>query len=209
MGTTFALTRRALRLCQLSEDGLLEMVSRQIVRRLWRFRIALPLVDGARQRRIALLMMILWLLAGIDLGLTLWANRYAMLEEFNPIARTLFENGQVKAIIVLKIATLGTGSAIFWATRRRRATEAGLWGLAMVYVLVMFQWSNVTAAADDVAESQRQEARAKIPSIIHWNAYLKELSMRPGKRVDRVTVAAAERRQRLDHAVRREPPPRG
>jgi hypothetical protein len=136
--------------------------------------------------------MILWLLASVDLGFTLWANRYAMLEEFNPIARRLFESGFVKTIVAFKFASLAIGSAIFWITRRRGTTEAGLWGLAMVYVLVMFQWSTVTAAADGIAESRRQEVRAHIPVIFDWNAYLNDVAAKPAKRrIARITLVSA------------------
>lgn len=164
----------------------------QVVGRVWKYIVALPLVDRARQRRILMLLSVLWLLATIDLGFTLWAQRYAMLEEFNPIARRLFDNGRVQAVIAYKIATLMIGSTIFWITRRRTSTEVGLWGLAMVYVLVMFQWSTVTAAADEIAESRRQEVRANIPVILDWNAYLNDMARRPPKKkpAERITIAS-------------------
>src|SRR5438445_349597 len=94
-----------------------------------------------RLRRILGLIALLWFFGAIDLVLTLWANRFTIFYEANPIARALLANGMLKSVVLLKVATLAAGSVLFWWTRHRRWTEGVLWALTAGSVVLMFQWS--------------------------------------------------------------------
>jgi hypothetical protein len=116
-----------------------------------------------RQRRILGLIALLWMFGAIDLVLTLWADRFTIFYEANPIARAMLAKGMIKSVVLLKLVTLAVASALFWSTRRRRWTEGALWALACAYVVLMFQWSAYTANADELMHCRQMADFAASP----------------------------------------------
>jgi hypothetical protein len=109
--------------------------------------IALLLTCQTHSRRVAQLLMILWLLSMSDLALTLWAARFTPFRELNPVAHFLLQTGQVPALVMVKLSLTALGTSIFWHLRGYRRAEAALWLIVMVYVLLAARWSDYTAAA--------------------------------------------------------------
>src|SRR5436309_1624348 len=99
--------------------------------------LPLLLIDGCRRRRMG------GLLGLADLFLTLWANSFTPFRELNPIAASLLRDGIVP-LVAYKVAVTAIGSFIFWHLRDHRRAEVALWGLAIVYVLLAFRWSDYT-----------------------------------------------------------------
>ncbi len=109
--------------------------------------IALLLACQSHSRRVAQLLMLLWLLSISDLALTLWADRFTPFRELNPAAHFLLRTGQVPALVMVKLALTALGTSIFWRLRNYRRAEAALWLIVTVYVLLAARWSDYTAAA--------------------------------------------------------------
>jgi hypothetical protein len=116
-----------------------------------------------RQRRILGLIALLWFFSAFDVVLTLWADRFTVFYEANPVARALLHNGMIKSVVLLKLVTLLAGSVLFWSTRHRRWTEGVLWVLACAYVVLMFQWSAYTANADELMHYRQMADFASEP----------------------------------------------
>lgn len=123
------------------------------------------LTTAHRQRRILELIALLWLFGTVDLILTLWAQRFTLFHEMNPIARAMLDGGRTHAIVLFKFGLLATGSAAFWVARHRRCAEGALWALAMAYVLLMFRWSAYTANADELAHWRQVSDFTAAPMI--------------------------------------------
>lgn len=101
-----------------------------------------------RTRRMAEGLVILWLLGAADLLFTVLALRSpAFFYEVNPVARALLFSHGVAGLIFLKILLLGIGAAIFWHLRQYARAEIALWGLVLVHVLLILQWSQYTQIA--------------------------------------------------------------
>lgn len=127
------------------------------------------LTTAHRQRRILELIALLWLFGTVDLILTLWAQRFTLFHEMNPIARTLL-NGGTHAVVLFKFGLLATGSVAFWVARHRRCAEGALWGLAIAYVLLMFRWSEYTAKADELAHWRQVSDFTATPMVANRGA---------------------------------------
>jgi hypothetical protein len=108
---------------------------------------AIPLLDGARPRRIAELLTVVWGLGLLDLALTLWAHHFTPFHELNPLARTLLDANALGSLILFKFSMTFAGTCIFWTHRHRRSTELAAWLCAVAYVILCFQWSTYTQAA--------------------------------------------------------------
>jgi uncharacterized membrane protein len=103
-------------------------------------------IGASRPRRVAEALMILWLLGAADLFFTAFAIRSpAFFYEMNPLARTLLVSHGLVGLIALKTILLGIGAVIFWHLRRFARAEIALWGLVLVHVLLIVQWSQYTA----------------------------------------------------------------
>jgi hypothetical protein len=100
-----------------------------------------------RPRRVCELLLAIWLLSTADLAFTLWAHLFTRFHELNPLARALLENDHLHVLVAFKFVLTGTASVIFWRLRKRPHTEAALWALLAVYVMLTFRWSDYTVAA--------------------------------------------------------------
>jgi hypothetical protein len=148
-------------------------------------RLPLPWIDRHRQRRVAELLLLLWLFSAVDVVLTIWAKRYTLFDEYNPLARTLLDGGYLRGVVLFKLAMLGSGSVILWLTRRHRASEVALWLLTFAHVFLMFQWSAYTAHAAEFAETKQRTEYAMTPTIRNWDEYLKNQSSTKARHVVR------------------------
>ena len=106
-----------------------------------------PALDApARSRRIACLLLTVWVLCMADLSFTLWAHWFTPFYELNPLARRLLELNWITPLIAFKICLTGAGTGIFWLCRTRRTAEMATWLVAAAYVMLACQWSNYTQA---------------------------------------------------------------
>lgn len=171
----------------------LDLVGRR-VRTLW-----VRLAEAHRQRRILGLIALLWFFSAFDVVLTLWADRFTVFYEANPVARALLRNGMIKSVVLLKLVTLAAGSALFWWTRHRRWTEGVLWTLASAYVVLMFQWSAYTANADELLHYRQMAEFASAPiqgELSYFNV------VRRARKAERMHAEAAASREQLAQASR-------
>jgi hypothetical protein len=104
--------------------------------------------DGRRVRRVAQLLVVLWIFGMADLYFTVWASRYATPRPANPfpVAGAVLGNGPVAGVVVLKLGLMAVGSGAFWSLRRFARAETGLWLIVLAYVLLTFYWADYTTA---------------------------------------------------------------
>lgn len=155
--------------------------------------------EAHRQRRILGLIGLLWFFSAFDVVLTLWANRFTVFYEANPLARALLRNGMIRSVVLLKLVTLLAGSVLFWWTRHRRWTEGVLWTLASAYVVLMFQWSAYTANADELLHYRQMAEFADQPlqgELSYFNV------VRRARKAERMHAEAAASREQLAQASR-------
>jgi hypothetical protein len=108
-------------------------------------RIALiPLYDERRDRRMAELILVLWLLSLSDLGFTLWAHHFTAFRELNPIARSMLQANLLALLVAFKLVLTALGTQIFWHLRRHIISELSLWAMVGVYVMLTFRWAAYT-----------------------------------------------------------------
>ena len=100
-----------------------------------------------RQRRVAELIGIVWLLSILDLVLTLWAHLFTPFHELNPVANYMLAQNLLLSLVLFKLVVTAIGTQIFWRLRDHGRTEIALWGLVGVYVLLAVRWSTYTTAA--------------------------------------------------------------
>lgn len=105
-----------------------------------------------RYKRISELLIVLWTFSMADLFFTLWAHRFTPFIELNPFAGALLGNNLVASVVLYKLTLMLFATTIFWRTRTSPRTEFALWGLVLVYGLLMIRWSNYTIeAANSIA----------------------------------------------------------
>jgi|GEM_PF-1606411 len=102
----------------------------------------LLLPEITRPRRIGELLIVLWAFNLADLFFTLWAHRYTPFIELNPFAGAMLGQNLYASVVLYKLTLMTFASTIFWRTRTSPRTEFGLWGLVLVYGLLMIRWSN-------------------------------------------------------------------
>ena len=100
-----------------------------------------------RPRRVCELLLAIWLLRAADLVFTLWAHLFTRFHELNPLAKALLDHNQLHGLIAFKLCLTALSSTIFWRLRKRPHTEAALWALLAVYVMLTFRWSDYTLSA--------------------------------------------------------------
>jgi hypothetical protein len=105
------------------------------------------LIDDHRARRVAELLVVLWLLSLADLLFTLWAHRFTVFHELNPLARAMLHHDMIVELVLVKLGLTAAGTAIFWYLRHQRQAELAVWGLVSVYVMLAMRWSEYTAGA--------------------------------------------------------------
>lgn len=105
--------------------------------------IAAPsvVVGWSRPRRVAELIIVLWMIGACDLFLTLWAHHYTPFYELNPLARYLLSLDAQTSLVLFKVACMLIASAALWLTRRTKRCEFAAWGMTTVYFVLMFKWS--------------------------------------------------------------------
>ena len=100
-----------------------------------------------RQRRVAELIGVVWMLGILDLAFTLWAHFFTRFHELNPIANYMLREGLLLSLVLFKLVVTAIGTRIFWRLRDHGRAEAALWALVGVYVLLAVRWSTYTTAA--------------------------------------------------------------
>lgn len=105
------------------------------------------LPGNARHRRVSELLIMLWFLSLMDLFFTLWAHRFTPFIELNPFAAAMLGRNLIAGVVAYKMTLMLFASAIFWRLRASSRTEFALWGLVLVYTLLMVRWSNYTVEA--------------------------------------------------------------
>ena len=105
------------------------------------------LSERHRDRRIAELIAIVWLLSLADLVFTLWAHFFTAFHEMNPLANYMLHRNLIPSLILFKLVVTAVGTLIFWRLRHHGRAELALWGLAGVYVMLAVRWSAYTTVA--------------------------------------------------------------
>ena len=95
----------------------------------------------ARSHRVICLILGIWLINGFDLALTLFSHEQGMLDEANPVARRMLEQGTLP-LILYKIGLVLIGSYPLLKFRAARITELGTIVILIVYATLAVQWSN-------------------------------------------------------------------
>lgn len=99
-----------------------------------------------------LMLITLWVLSGADLYFTLWAHTYTPFVEGNPVARSLLGQNAYGAVISLKLASVLTGTWVFWKIRRYARAEVGMWMIMIVMFSLTLTWGRYTTMATSEAQ---------------------------------------------------------
>jgi hypothetical protein len=99
-----------------------------------------------RDRRVAELIGVVWMLSLADLLFTLWAHFFTPFHELNPVANYMLSRNLVPSLVLFKLVVTAIGTQIFWRLRGHGRAEAALWAMVGVYVLLAVRWSSYTAA---------------------------------------------------------------
>lgn len=116
-------------------------------------------------RRVLGLLVGLWILGAADYLFTVWAQRFTPLQEVNPWASSLLNHHRFAALAITKVLLTGLATIIFWRLRHRILTQASLWGLVLVHVGLMVQWSNYTAAALELTHTTQVLPDGRVATI--------------------------------------------
>ena len=93
-----------------------------------------------RDRRLALLLVGIWIVNSFDWGFTVLAMEQRLLFEANPlVARLLMPCGPL-ALASYKIVLLTFATAIFWRYRRHWLVEGAVWIIALACVILSIYW---------------------------------------------------------------------
>jgi len=108
-------------------------------RRLWAWLHAARQDRRARRaRRVALLVILLWIVSAFDLVFTLTAHRAGQFQELNPIAARLLDRPAL--LVTFKVSLVTFASCILLAFRRRLPAEVACWTLAAAYAALSGVW---------------------------------------------------------------------
>lgn len=94
----------------------------------------------ARSHRVICLVLGIWLLNGFDLALTILAYQLGVLQEENPLAMHLLEQGTA-SIVLFKIGLVLVGSYPLLRFRTARITELAAYLILASYALLAVHWS--------------------------------------------------------------------
>ncbi|MCG3126973.1 MAG: hypothetical protein CHACPFDD_01829 [Phycisphaerae bacterium] len=92
-----------------------------------------------RPRRVALLMVGVWILNAFDLGFTGIATALGNFTELNPIAAHLLDTDWTH-VMLYKIGLTALGTLIMMRLARHSVAELGCWLLFSAYVYVAVRW---------------------------------------------------------------------
>jgi hypothetical protein len=95
---------------------------------------------AGRPLRVALLLALLIMLNGFDLGFSLLADRYDRLIEMNPVAASFVLYDQWLPLAAYKLALVTVGVGILWRLRHRLLAECAAWAMVLAYVGVALRW---------------------------------------------------------------------
>jgi len=97
-------------------------------------------VAAARSHRVICLVAGIWMLNGFDLAFTLLSHQHGLLDEQNPFARSMLEQGEL-SVLLFKVGLVLIGSYPLLRFRHVRITELGALVVLFVYALLAFRWS--------------------------------------------------------------------
>ncbi len=99
----------------------------------------------SRQRRIAELLVVLWIIGLGDLWLTLWAHHNTAFLELNPLAGLMLARNATTSLVVFKIVCMAIATIALWQARRTKRCELATWAMTGIYFLLLLRWSEYTA----------------------------------------------------------------
>lgn len=97
-------------------------------------------VAAARSHRVICLVGGIWMLNGFDLAFTLLSHKHGLLDEQNPFARSMLEQGEL-TVLLFKVGMVLIGSYPLLRFRHVRITELGAFVVLFAYALLAFRWS--------------------------------------------------------------------
>jgi hypothetical protein len=97
-------------------------------------------LETSRPIRLVLLLLLLTLLNGFDLGFTLLADHHERLIELNPVAARCIGQGRWLYLAGYKVALVTFGVSILWFLRRHVLAECAAWLAVSTYVVVAWRW---------------------------------------------------------------------
>ena len=95
---------------------------------------------GARSRRVICGVLGVWLLNAFDLVFAVLVHEQGMLDEQNPLAAHMLQQG-MGSIILYKIGLVLVGSYPLLRFRATRIAELGTFVILLTYALVAIRWS--------------------------------------------------------------------
>ena len=99
---------------------------------------------GRRARLVWRLVLLLWVLNGLDLVCTLLARDMGGgFVEMNPVGRLLLDSSL--ALTFFKVGFLLLGSVLLMRLRRYRGAEVAAWWTCLVYAVLAFRWATYTS----------------------------------------------------------------
>jgi len=96
--------------------------------------------SGGRATRIALLLVLVWMVGLADLKLTLLAAQTDEFSEGNPVAAAMLHSPGLLASF--KLAALSIASLIFLTFRKHWFAEAGCWFICIVHMVLAAFWKS-------------------------------------------------------------------
>ncbi|MFQ5491764.1 MAG: DUF5658 family protein [Phycisphaerae bacterium] len=104
-----------------------------------RWRRALHWFVDSRAHRVCCMLFGLWVFNLFDLLLTILAHQQGLLDETNPIARTLLPWGP-EVLTAFKLGLVGVASIVLFHYRRNLLSEFTSTSMLIVYALVAVRW---------------------------------------------------------------------
>ncbi|MGD9692436.1 MAG: hypothetical protein AB7G17_10480 [Phycisphaerales bacterium] len=106
---------------------------------------------GARERRVALLVVAVVLMGLTDLLCTLTHMRGPGMIESNPVARWFAMIGGERELVLYKLWTMALSGGLVYLMRRRWQAEAAGWVMVIVMLTLTAHWQRYNANAAVVA----------------------------------------------------------
>lgn len=97
-------------------------------------------VAEARSHRVLCIVAGIWLLNGFDLAFTILAYQQGLLDEQNPVARHVLEQGELP-VMLYKVGLVLIGSYPLLRFRTARIAELGAIVVLVTYAFLAFRWS--------------------------------------------------------------------
>ncbi len=106
--------------------------------------------SAGRGRRVAIFIVAICMINLFDLALTMQAHADGMLDEQNPIARSILKIGPA-ALSAFKLAVIAGAGYVLFSFRRHRCTEFASIFVLIAYVAVALRWRLCYALYDFTA----------------------------------------------------------